>query len=201
MSLHKRLLTTVMILAVAACVTINVYFPEAAAEQAATQFISGVLNAEEQTDDTIVEGGETSAISIQQYGFDPFAFLVPAAHAQQGVNIDINTPPIRAIQDRMRARQKNELQPFFEAGAIGYGNNAMLVIRDRSAVGLADRSKLERVVAADNQDRAAVYREIAVANGHPEWEDEIRNTFANEWVEQAQSGWYYQDASGNWVQK
>lgn len=201
MSLHKRLLTTVLILAVAACVTINVYFPEAAAEQAATQFISGVLSTEQEADATAVEGGETSFISTKQRGFDPLAFLIPAAHAQQGVNIDINTPPIRAIQDRMRARQQNELQPFFEAGAVGYGRDAMLVIRDRSAVGLADRSKLERVVAADNQDRAAVYREIAVANGHPEWEDEIRSTFAKEWVQQAQAGWYYQNAAGDWVQK
>ncbi len=201
MSLHKRLLMTGLILAVAACVTINVYFPEAAAEQAATQFISGVLGAEEPVEVLPDEGKETSGLDASGQHFDPFALLVPAAYAQQNINIDINTAPIRAIQDRMRARQKSELQPFFEAGAIGYGNDGMLKIRDRSAVGLAERSKMERAVAADNQDRAAVYREIAVANGHPEWEDEIRKTFAKEWVDQAQPGWYYQNAAGSWLQK
>ena len=37
---------------------------------------------------------------------------------------------------------------------------------------------------------------------HPEWEADIRRTFARRWVERgAQGGWYYQDASGKWVQK
>jgi uncharacterized protein YdbL (DUF1318 family) len=46
-----------------------------------------------------------------------------------------------------------------------------------------------------------VYREIAIANGHPEWEADIQKTFAREWVSNARKGWYYQDASGAWVQK
>ena len=42
---NKILLTTgLLALVLAACVTINVYFPEAAAREAATEFISGVLN-------------------------------------------------------------------------------------------------------------------------------------------------------------
>jgi len=40
-----------------------------------------------------------------------------------------------------------------------------------------------------------------VANGHPEWEQQIRSTFAAQWVSRAQRGWYYQDQQGNWKQK
>jgi uncharacterized protein YdbL (DUF1318 family) len=44
--------------------------------------------------------------------------------------------------------------------------------------------------------------EIAKANGHPEWEGDIRKTFARRWVERgARPGWYYQNASGAWVKK
>jgi uncharacterized protein YdbL (DUF1318 family) len=46
-----------------------------------------------------------------------------------------------------------------------------------------------------------VYREIAIANEHPEWEQEIQQTFAKEWVQKARPGWYYQDESGAWRQK
>ena len=63
------------------------------------------------------------------------------------------------------------------------------------------RWSLESAVADENRDRKAVYREIAVANGHPEWETEVQQTFARNWVKNARSGWYYQDASGNWRQK
>jgi len=40
-----------------------------------------------------------------------------------------------------------------------------------------------------------------VANGHPEWEQEIQETFAREWVRNARPGWYYQDSGGTWRQK
>jgi uncharacterized protein YdbL (DUF1318 family) len=56
-------------------------------------------------------------------------------------------------------------------------------------------------VADDNRDRDAVYREIAVANGHAEWEDEIRATFAKQWVDSAHAGWWYQTTAGAWKQK
>jgi len=49
--------------------------------------------------------------------------------------------------------------------------------------------------------RAALYREIARANGKPEWENDIRATFAQRWIEKAQAGWYYQNTSGAWVRK
>ena len=68
-------------------------------------------------------------------------------------------------------------------------------------VGLAERRNLERIVGEENADRNAVYREIAIANGHPEWEGDIRGTFARQWNANARSGWYYQQSDGSWAQK
>lgn len=196
-------ITTIALLLIAsACVTINVYFPEAAAEQAATTLITDVLG--EQVDDNAAEEPVIDSNSDSQSGgfggWDPLRWLIPAAYGQD-VNIDINTPPVRTIRDRMRARQQNQLQPFFSSGAIGFTNDGLIEIRDRSAVSLAQRNRLNQLVSAENNDRQAIYREIAVANGHPEWEASIRSTFARRWVELAPNGWYYRDNAGNWQQK
>jgi uncharacterized protein YdbL (DUF1318 family) len=69
-------------------------------------------------------------------------------------------------------------------------------------VPLAERAVVKRLVAEDNRDRSTLYAEIAKANGHPEWEADIRGIFARRWIERgAQPGWFYQDASGSWKQK
>ena len=62
-----------------------------------------------------------------------------------------------------------------------------------------DEKNIEPTYARQAAD--AVYREIAVANGHPEWEDQIRATFARQWTASARQGWWYQDDSGSWKQK
>ena len=53
----------------------------------------------------------------------------------------------------------------------------------------------------ENSERDKLYKEIAKANGHPEWEAEIRSTFAKRWVDNAPAGWMYQDAGGSWAKK
>jgi hypothetical protein len=45
-----------------------------------------------------------------------------------------------------------------------------------------------------------LYKEIAAGNGHPEWQNDIQNTFAGRWIDKAQAGWHYQ-SGGAWVKK
>ena len=189
-------LALVALLIVGACVTINVYFPAAAAQEAADQFIQGVLE-----EDAAMDGADNDMSEPQASYFSPLDFFISSAHAQGQANIDISTPAIKAIQDRMRKRLQSELRPYFNSGAVGLDNKAMVAVRELSAVPLAKRNAVRSAVAAENRDRAAVYREIAVANGHAEWESQIRSIFAERWVSNAVSGWYYQDQSGNWQQK
>lgn len=184
----------------AACVTINVYFPEAAAEKAAEQFVDKVLG-----DDAIRARPEpASPPAAPPPGGSPGAMLldllVPSAHAQQA-NISIQTPQIQAIQARMAKRFDSVLKKHCESGAIGFTNDGQVALRDAAAVPLPERAALNAAVADENRDRKAVYREIAVANGHPEWEGQIRDTFARQWIQQARAGWYYQDGAGAWKRK
>ncbi|MGI9334384.1 MAG: DUF1318 domain-containing protein, partial [Gammaproteobacteria bacterium] len=75
-----------------------------------------------------------------------------------------------------------------------------IAVRDASAAALNQRAALKRLVAEDNADRETLYREIARANGHPEWEAQIRATFARRWIGKARAGWWYQDGS-TWKQR
>ncbi|MGC4404538.1 YdbL family protein [Methyloversatilis sp. MC4-4] len=122
-----------------------------------------------------------------------------AATAWAQGNIEINTPAISQIKSSMQARH-TQLAAHYASGAVGLGADGNVVLRDANAVPLAQRQAVQGLVAQENTDRAALYREIARANGHPEWEADIRSTFAQRWIERAQSGWYIQ-SGGQWSRK
>ncbi|MBT0961950.1 YdbL family protein [Denitromonas iodatirespirans] len=114
-------------------------------------------------------------------------------------NLEVNTPAIAALKASMADRHA-QLAPLYASGAVGLKSDGSLAVHDANAVPLAQRSKLNTLVAAENSDRAALYREIAAANGHPEWADDIRRTFAQRWIDKAPSGWWVQDQRG-WARK
>lgn len=200
MALTGRLTAVLGAMATAACVTVNVYFPAAAAEQAADRIIREVYGArrpaggaesEPEAPPATPPEGEPGAMRWLDW-------LVPAAHAQADLNV--STPAIRRLTASMEARHA-ALAPYYASGAIGMGRDGRLVIRDLGAVPLAERARLKQLVAAENRDRDALYAEIARANGHPEWEPDIRATFARRWVANAPAGWWFQDETGTWRRK
>jgi uncharacterized protein YdbL (DUF1318 family) len=115
-------------------------------------------------------------------------------------NLEVNTPAIAALQSSMQKRH-GELAPFFGNGAVGLTRDGFIALRDANAVSLAQRQQVNGLVTAENQDRGSLYREIARANGKPEWENDIRATFAQRWIDKAQGGWYYQNNVGAWTRK
>jgi uncharacterized protein YdbL (DUF1318 family) len=123
---------------------------------------------------------------------------IPLANA--AADLEINTPAISALQQSMQSRHA-QLAGYYASGAIGLTRDGMIAVRDASAVPLSERGRLNSLVADENKDRSALYREIARANGHPEWEGEVRTTFAERWISKAAGGWWYQNASGAWVRK
>jgi uncharacterized protein YdbL (DUF1318 family) len=195
----RRLLGVSMIAAVAltACVTINVYFPAAEAKEAAKVFVEKVINdAEAPKPD-----GGGMAMQAPRRGFDPLMLIgIAPAYAQSQPDFNIQTPAITAIQSRMEQRFDSALRPHFDSGALGFTEDGLVVVRDAAVLPLKDRVPVNTAVADENRDRKAVYREIAVANNHPEWEAQIRSVFAKQWVDSAKSGWWYQ-RGGAWKQK
>ena len=186
-------------LALAACVTINVYFPAAEAKEAAKEFVDKVIGEDGQpVPQTEKSGG---GMAMLQRRVDLWSLVgVGSAYAQSTPDITINTPAIRAIQSSMEQRFNSTLRAGFDAGALGFSSDGLVTVRDASKLPLKDRVAINSAVADDNRDRKALYREVAVANGHPEWEGQIRDVFARQWVDSARSGWWYQ-SGGSWKQK
>ena len=193
-------------LALTACVTINVYFPAAAAEKAADKIIEDVWGGEKSSEPaTRREDDKQTAVheaNAQRVLLAAAAslldFIVPPAQAQANLNID--TPAVRQITQSMEARHA-QLKKYYDAGSIGLTRDGLVQVRDQNLVPLPERNSVRKLVAEENADRTNLYREIAVANGHPEWETDIRTTFAERWASKAAAGWYYQDSSGTWKQK
>jgi uncharacterized protein YdbL (DUF1318 family) len=179
-------------------VTINVYFPEAAAQKAADQFIGNVLGepsapAKPAPKAPPADGNQPSALLLN--------LLLPAAYAAETPNIRIETAATEALRASMQTRFKAVLSALLDSGAVGFTSDGMVAMHDAAKVPLSQRAQASAAVAAENRDRATLYREIASANGHPEWEAQIRTTFARTWIEKARAGWYYQDASGAWKRR
>lgn len=186
--------------ALTACVTINVYFPAAEAKEAAKEFVEKVIDENTPAPAPAQPGGMADARELMRR-IDPLSLIgIAPAHAQGSPDITIKTPAIQAIQARMSQRFDSTLRAGFDAGALGFTSDGLVTVRDASKLELKDRVAMNAAVADDNRDRKAVYREVAVANGHPEWEGQIRDVFARQWVESARSGWWYQ-SGGSWKQK
>jgi uncharacterized protein len=127
------------------------------------------------------------------------AVLLATHLAYAAPNLEVNTPAINALKSSMQARH-TQLVHHFNSGAVGLTQDGLIAVRDATAVPLRDRQGINGLVSAENADRNKLYKEIAVANGHPEWESSIRESFAGRWIDKAQGGWYYQGAGG-WVKK
>lgn len=181
---------------VAACVTINVYFPAAAAEKAADRIIDDVWGTQPQAPGT----APTSSLQPAAVLVRLLSAVIPAAQAQSAPNIDLSSPEIARLKSQMEGRFA-QLKPHFDSGVVGLTADGDITVRDPNQVPLASRNAVRALVASENADRAALYREIARANQQPQWEAQIRSVFASRWIARAAAGWWYQDAGGAWHQK
>ena len=185
---------------VVACVTINVYFPEAAAVEAADRIIDKVRGEGAEGPTSLVQPDQArGAHVLLALARGVSSFLISDANAQGNVDFDKPSPEKQALENSLASRFPS-LRPYLNSGAIGLTDAGLLEFRDRNLVPLKDRNSVVQLVAAQNNNWNALYAEIAKLNGHPEWQDSIRRTFADRWVAKADKGWYYREG-GVWKQK
>ncbi len=203
-------LPLLLALCLGACVTINVYFPAAAAQQAADRVIDEVWGGRAlpapPAAAPVPDGGPTSQLqpaSPSRWARIAMDWVLPPAQAQgsdAAPDLRITSPEIQRLTDALEARF-DQLQQHYESGAIGIGQDGYVVFRDPAAVPLAQRNQVRAWVANENADRARLYREIAQANGQPQWETQIRRVFSERWQARAPAGWYVQERDGSWRRK
>lgn len=184
-----------------ACVTINIYFPAAAADKVADEIIKGIQSEQE------IPSGDEKTIAPQSSldEAEPVVIiwlqhamniLISPAHAEANLNVD--TPEIRRLRASMQARF-GHLKSFYDQGLIGIRQDGLL--ESRGSIPLKHRNTVKQLLIAENKDRNHLYQAIANANGHPEWIAQIKSTFAHRWASNAQAGWWYQLQNGQWKRK
>src|SRR5262245_19494008 len=122
----------------AACVTVNVYFPAAAAEQAADRIIDTVTRQQDAPKSNNTEPSKTPPQScLTPANEQPLWLaaaggllnvLVPAAQAQSSPNLDVSDPPIRAVTSSMQQRF-NDLKKYFDSGVVGLTADGQVAVR------------------------------------------------------------------------
>ncbi|MEM9058429.1 MAG: DUF1318 domain-containing protein, partial [Pseudomonadota bacterium] len=117
--------------AVSACVTINVYFPEADAEEAADRIIDEVRSES--------ASGSTGYLHDLGHGLrralaSAFDLVVPVAHAQKA-NFDASSPAKRSLEASLKQRY-GALRPYYESGAVGLTADGLIEFRDRNLIPL-----------------------------------------------------------------
>jgi len=105
---------------------------------------------------------------------------------------------VKRIRDRFP-----QITPFLERGVIGIGSDGLLRVRDAAGLAQEERTALERLTRAENNDRLLLYRALSDQTGHgdeSDWIAYVGATFAAEWIGQAPAGWWYQDDRRRWAQ-
>ncbi len=126
--------------------------------------------------------------------------LIAKPAVSQQPTVDVSTASIVAIKKSLAARFAL-LKPHLDAGVIGLTHDGLIAVRDLQTIAANEKAKIESVIAEENKDRAALYREIARANGRADWESDLKAIFGERWLNRASAGWYYRDSAGKWIRK
>jgi uncharacterized protein len=197
MARKRHWLLVLFLTFVVSCVTVNIYFPAAAIQEAADKIVDDVRKTPGQKPEQ-TPGPKTDKSSwldrVRLVRLGP-------AEAQAAMDINVSTPAIRSLQAPMAGRFP-QLQPFYGRNVVGEGSNGLLALFDTAALPLKDRADVTRLVEQENRDRQALYAEIVRANNLDMGRvGEVQRLFANSWRGKSSPGWMIQLDSGQWVKK
>jgi len=196
-------------LALVACITINVYFPEAAIKDLSEQIEDQVeRQAAGETGDEAPASQDPPPQARRSNATGDVMMAVlslgaTVAWAEDEVPApEITNPAIRKIIDS-RAQRLDAVNRFKASGVVGENNTALLEIRDLDLVdGLRERAEVQRLVKAENSDRDQLFREIAAAKDVDLSQlPKIQQTYAQTLREKARPGAWIQLPDGEWVKK
>lgn len=170
---------------IAACVTVNVNFPESAVQQAANDFVSDlykgektVANADAKTTDSdaaALKGSmkKTSKKKVPQKvpasvpasapaESKPTSFQITLFDSAYAIELNTGTPKALELKRKMAARV-GDLQTWKQKGVVCETADGMVKLAAPGKAG-ADAGKVSALVKAENNDRDELYSEIKSAN-------------------------------------
>lgn len=185
-------------------ITVNIYFPAAEIQDAASQIEQEVRQEEPTPGESIPTKPTKQQPSSSQPWFSRWQvhlhFRVPEAQAQT-ININVTTPAIRRLIEARKQRFR-QLIPLFHAGALGENNQGLIDLRSLQQLSLQDKARAKTLRQHENRDRQQLYRELGNANQIPaDRIKDIASIFAEVNRKEARSGWWIQERNGNWKKK
>jgi len=178
---------------VLACITVNIYFPEATVKQAAEEIVDEIRKK-----DAEKSGQEAVKKLASLPDPAPFSF-VPGAYAQEATSV--STPAIRALKEAMKNRFP-ALKPYFDGSNVGETNKGMVEVRDEAGLNLQAKAARRNLVKDENGDRTKLDAEVAKSlNIEASQIERIQKIFAESWIKAAAPGWWIQQEDGVWVKK
>ncbi len=193
-------LAFIILFVIAACVTVNIYFPAAEVQKAADKIVSDVRGDEsgKVPDAQPEKKGKDKESRLKKDIRIPDIFLKDALAE---MDIEVSTPAIRSLKESLKDRFA-QLKPFYEDGRVGETNRGTIEIKDIEGLGLKEKSSLLKLVEEENKDRTELYKEILKANNlGSENLGEVEKIFANSWRKDTPKGWWIQTDEGEWIRK
>ena len=179
-----------------AVITVNVYFPTEAVEEAAEKIIDEIQGGE----NVQSTAGNSDQQSFLQKSI-PFNFFENSTVYAGEIDLNLTTPAIRKLVDSMKARNAKIMQ-FKGKGSIGETNDGILAIRKMDGLGGEEIRTVKRLLKAENNNRETLYKQLATANKISLSDvGKIKAVFAKTLRAKAKVGHWYQDEKGKWSQK
>ena len=191
--LHLKMTAVCLSCLLAACVTVNIYFPAAEVQKTADEIVDDIYGPP--------SGQDSPSQEDQSFLWHFLDALGPAKVCAAESATQVSNAAIRGLKAQMRQNHK-QLEPFYNSGAVGITNQGLLTIRESSSLSLAQKGTLRSLVKKDNEAREQLYAEVAKAlDLKPNQVADVQEIFARTWQEKAESGWWIQKDNGEWVQK
>jgi uncharacterized protein YdbL (DUF1318 family) len=160
-------------IALFACVTINIYFPAEKVESVAGDIVKDIRgkNPDQKGNQSKNDGTFLPQIRI--------VLSLSSAWAQDVTTV--SNPTIRALKERMKTRFQ-ALKPYYQKGALKEKDDGYLSVANTGGLNLKEKRDLNGLVDAENSDRKTLYSEVAKAlKIDPSQINRIAGIFAKEW--------------------
>ena len=160
-------------IALFACVTINIYFPAEKVESVAGEIVNDIRGKKPDQKENQSKNDGVFLPEIR------ISLALSSAWAQDVTTV--SNPTIRALKEKMKARFQ-ALKPYYQKGALQEGGNGYLSVANTGDLNLKEKRDLNGLVDAENSDRRTLYSEVAKAlKIDPGQVDRIAGIFAKEW--------------------
>ena len=150
-----------------------------------------ILDYVEGKSDTLpgLDETETESTSFLQRTLQYWSPIRPVYAAE----LKNNSPRVTQIARKMKERY-SEVAAIKATGAVGETNRGLLQLQRPGLIsGAEETNRVQRIIAAETEDRKALYKEIARLNGDLNLDvGKVERIYALQRLERAKSGEYYQ---------